>query len=246
MSFRTTMFSSVLALAAAPSALAFPHCVDFDHPSSPGAWGCCGLVFTYGAVDFTTEAYDWGGTWTSGGSVAVEDHDGDGDQELWFNNVNVSVDMPDLLPPVGPKRVRIIYEDHGGSVNLRVNGLHLAVSDFSTIAPDAFHSVGVHYVHTVLSSTIGMTRGRIVLRSIDGACIDDLAFGGQELLVDPVCGANPCTQPGDVNGDFQTNFDDLLLVLAAYGQQGFLDEDLDADDDVDFDDVLVVLSECGQ
>ena len=47
---------------------------------------------------------------------------------------------------------------------------------------------------------------------------------------------------GDVDGDRRVDFDDLLLVLAAWGSCEGCPEDLNGDGVVDFDDVLLVLS----
>jgi plastocyanin len=48
--------------------------------------------------------------------------------------------------------------------------------------------------------------------------------------------------PGDVNGDRQVNFDDLLVLAANYNQpaQSFVQGDLTVDGQVNFDDLLVL------
>jgi len=58
--------------------------------------------------------------------------------------------------------------------------------------------------------------------------------------------ATTCTDPdvpGDVNGDGEVGFDDLLAILSAWGPCGApCDEDLNGDGEVGFDDVLEVLA----
>jgi phospholipase/lecithinase/hemolysin len=70
---------------------------------------------------------------------------------------------------------------------------------------------------------------------------------GHALLGD--CAADllaPAGVPGDVNGDWLVGFDDLLLVLSAWGPcAGACPEDLDGDGAVGFDDLLIVLANWG-
>ena len=70
----------------------------------------------------------------------------------------------------------------------------------------------------------------------------EVAIDGVKMRSDYSC--EQCD--GDVDGDADVDFDDLLAILSAYG--GACDdcpEDLDDDDDVDFDDLLIVLSNYG-
>ncbi len=55
------------------------------------------------------------------------------------------------------------------------------------------------------------------------------------------CDSQPC--PGDLTGDGQRDFDDLLVVLAAYGVNG--GGDIDGDGDTDFDDLVALLNVYG-
>ncbi|MHC4809543.1 MAG: hypothetical protein ACYTEV_04175, partial [Planctomycetota bacterium] len=55
-------------------------------------------------------------------------------------------------------------------------------------------------------------------------------------------GATPC--PGDLDGNGEVGFDDLLAVLAAFGGAG-PDGDANGDGAVDFDDLLLVLATFG-
>ncbi|MHC5115376.1 MAG: hypothetical protein ACYTGP_13220, partial [Planctomycetota bacterium] len=54
-----------------------------------------------------------------------------------------------------------------------------------------------------------------------------------------------CACDGDIDGDGEVGFDDLLGVLAAWGPCGACDEDLDGDGEVGFQDLLIVLSAWG-
>jgi len=59
-------------------------------------------------------------------------------------------------------------------------------------------------------------------------------------------GANttpPC--PEDLDGDGTVDFDDLLGVLASFGECAGCPSDFDVDGDVDFDDLLLVLAVFG-
>ena len=50
---------------------------------------------------------------------------------------------------------------------------------------------------------------------------------------------------GDVDGDGDVDFQDLLLLLGAWGECGVEDpcpEDLDEDGDVDFNDLLLLIA----
>ena len=70
-----------------------------------------------------------------------------------------------------------------------------------------------------------------------------------EAAVDAIqmSGALGCEEScsGDVDGSGDVGFDDVLLILAAWGPCEGCPEDLDGDDDVDFDDLLIALAGWG-
>lgn len=64
-----------------------------------------------------------------------------------------------------------------------------------------------------------------------------------DLVLEPILPAPPCD--GDVNGSGEVGFDDVLDVLAAWGECGGCPEDLDDDGFVGFGDLLIVLGAWG-
>ncbi len=71
--------------------------------------------------------------------------------------------------------------------------------------------------------------------SIVEAAVDDF------LVIAPDCSQTGCA--GDVDGDGDTDFDDLVTLLAAYGVGN--GGDLDGDNDTDFDDLVTLLGDYG-
>jgi hypothetical protein len=63
-------------------------------------------------------------------------------------------------------------------------------------------------------------------------------FGVHDMDVPELC-------MGDLDGDADVDFDDLLRVLAAWGPCGDCPEDLTGDDFVGFDDLLRLLADWG-
>ncbi len=57
----------------------------------------------------------------------------------------------------------------------------------------------------------------------------------------PSEGAGGC--PGDLDGDSDTDFDDMVILLGSYGVNA--NGDLDGDNDTDFDDLFILLSDYG-
>jgi hypothetical protein len=77
--------------------------------------------------------------------------------------------------------------------------------------------------------TVGdLGSGSYVEAAVDGVKVDSL-----------ICIVNV---PGDVNGDFDVNIDDLLSVINAWGPCAGCPQDLDDDGDVDIDDLLAVIN----
>ena len=57
--------------------------------------------------------------------------------------------------------------------------------------------------------------------------------------------ARPASCGGDVTGDGQVNFGDILAILSAWGPCKACPEDIDNNGVVNFGDLLVVLAEWG-
>ena len=99
-----------------------------------------------------------------------------------------------------------------------------------------------------------MSRPRWPARSSCGSCTTRPLIGAARrsrpaIWVDNITavGASPI---GDLDGDGDVDFDDLNILLAAYGTSfgdpGYnADADLDGDGDVDFDDLNILLANYG-
>jgi hypothetical protein len=236
------------AMAAATSSFA-QVCSDFDPPSM-GAWGCCGgPVFASDGISYTTEPFVFAGGGGTGGGMAtiVGSCNGAPGHSLWLSNIRVAPDISDYFSSPGVRRVKFFYDDFGGSVNLRVNGvLASAFDDFADIPGAFFAGVGANL--TVVAVWTGVSwRGTVTIEALPGDCLADVAIGGQELCIDDVCAESPCGPcPEDVDGDGVVGFADLLAVLAApWGPCGGCPEDVTGDGAVGFPDLLAILAGWG-
>ena len=76
--------------------------------------------------------------------------------------------------------------------------------------------------------------------------LDDIGFAGTDWGVELYFGGEvslPC--PTDLDGDGDTDFNDILIVLSNFGSDGSAGGDADEDGDVDFNDLINLLSAFG-
>jgi hypothetical protein len=78
---------------------------------------------------------------------------------------------------------------------------------------------------------------------VAGASLYDYFCFDQGFWIRAVPKAQPC--PGDLDGDGEVGFGDLLAVLSAWGPCDACPEDIDANGNVGFSDVLLVLATWG-
>jgi hypothetical protein len=244
---RTFLGATVCAASLLATTAAHAQCVDFDPPGA-GAWPCCGATFVSDGVEFHTDAFTWtSGIVTAGGNATIVNQcNNQPGHSLWTNNIMVSPKIEHYYGVPEVRRMRFFYEDFGGNVNLRVNGmLAFTFNEFFNIPAGFFNPVGVQLITPPPVWTGSSWRGEVILDALPGFCIHDLAFGGQELCVDDVCANDPCGCPEDLNGDGNVGFGDVLAIIGAWGPCAGCPEDLDGSGSADFGDILAVLAAWG-
>jgi hypothetical protein len=180
----------------------------------------CSQPRATGFEDMTVEQrFGPGGTFASGGA-AFEVLGGDGyarvddagaaggtGLELEVNNVLLDVSFGG---PVGALTVR--YGDHGGTVQLEIDGISRTVGGFEELDGATFGDVGVSVVEDV-----DLPVGTV---SLDGR-IESFAIGGQELWIDDVSGVSICPNLSIASPTHRFDEDGGRLVLTAeVGNEG--------------------------
>ena len=156
-------------------------CVDFEDPGLGSVYNS-GMTFTDSGADVIVGPFQWSnGVWTSMGNAEIVDSAagwcdaGGSDQELLVNNVNVEFVFPASID----NGLTILFAEHGGNVNLMINGIHMNRPNFG----DMPLSIGGVNVTCVGPGCAGGGQGELKL---EGA-INEFYFGGQEYCVDDIC-----------------------------------------------------------
>ncbi len=157
-------------------------CVDFEDPALGSTYNV-GMTFTDSGADVTGAPFEWsGGTWTNNGYAEIVlaaggwcDAGGSA-QELLINNINMDFVFPALVE----NGLTVAFAEHGGNVNISINGDHKNVEDF--ISVDSTFVGGVYVTCTGPGCT-GSGQGTLTL---DGT-ITQFSIGGQEFCIDDVC-----------------------------------------------------------
>ncbi|MCP3903939.1 MAG: hypothetical protein GY715_09925 [Planctomycetes bacterium] len=244
---RTILATTAGAACLTGAPVAHAQCVDFDPPGA-GAWGCCGATFISDGVEFQTGPFTWtSGIVTAGGDATIVNAcNGVGGHSLWTNNITVSPKIEHFYGVPEVRQMRFYYEDFGGNVNLRVNGLlAFSFNEFFAIPAGFFNPAGVQLITPPPVWTGSSWRGEVILEALPGHCIFDLALGGQELCVDDICANDPCLPCPDLDGDGLVGFGDVLAIIAAWGPCAGCPQDLNNDNVVGFGDILVVIGAWG-
>ncbi len=155
-------------------------CVDFEDPALGSVYNV-GMTFTDSGADVTGRPFEWYPTgWTSGGYAEIVLAAGGCDaggsnQELLINNIN----MEFVFPAAIDNGLTILFAEHGGNVNMSINGVHKNEPDFSSMVG----SIGGVNVSCTGPGCTGGGQGELKL---EGA-ITQFYIGGQEFCIDDVC-----------------------------------------------------------
>ena len=166
--------TALLAAFASPAAAICP--MDMEAPS-PGSSAGVGPLVTLpdGVVSLTP----FNGTFFGGIATIVVSNYAGGSvvQEMNLNNINFRVQA---TPAV--ETATFEYADLGGTTNLMVNGVWLALADLS-MAPAMMGGVNV----TVTRFAIPGGHNGTVTLTANTSPINRFAVGGQEFFIDDVC-----------------------------------------------------------
>ena len=166
-----------LAMFAAMPAMGAIINVDFeDLPIT--TYGCCGVVFTSGGVNFVTDQFQYeGGTWTPNGAVNVITTAGCGVRKvLWTGNANIIFDISGM--PL--RRLELDFGEYGGNLNVEINGTFKNIDQMMAI--DNYNwgpATGPAISHVTL------TGGNCGTLKVEGE-ITSFSIGGQEFEIDNV------------------------------------------------------------
>ena len=175
---------------------------------------------------------DGGQSWTA--PLRVNDDPTGNGAYQWFGTMSVAPDG----------RIDVVWNDtRNGAATL--SELYYA---YSIDAGDSF-SAGVP-VSPVFDSTLGYpVQNKIgdyyqmVSDAVGAGLAYSATFNGEQDVYYLRLRPNAC--PADLTDDGQVAFDDLLQLLAAWGECAGCPEDLDGDGVVSFGDVLEILTEWG-
>jgi hypothetical protein len=154
-------------------------CVDFEDPTLGSVYHLFDTFADSGA-DVTGRHFEWYPSgWTSGGYAEIVLPDwcdaGGSGQDLLINNINMEFDFPAAIS----KGLKILFAEHGGNVNLGVNGIQKNVENFVDL-------VGLVAGVNVTCTGPGCTGGGQGELKLEGA-INEFYIGGQEFCIDNVC-----------------------------------------------------------
>jgi len=156
-------------------------CVDFEDPAA-GTLIYVGTTVTDSGADVTGVPFQWSnGIWTNNGNaeIVLADaawcHAGGTGQELLVNNINVEIEWPAALA----NGLTVLFAEHGGNVNLGVNGAHANAENFDGL-------VGMLGGVVVSCSGPGCTGGGLAQLKLEGT-VNQFYIGGQEFCIDDVC-----------------------------------------------------------
>jgi hypothetical protein len=138
-----------------------------------------GEGFTSDGMTTMGAEYFWSGggsTLTGVATVMNTGQAGGAGNEIWFNNINLNFSYA-VQPLAG---VSLMFGDHGGDVNLSINGILKNVDDFSVLNGTTIGGVTVFVTGT---STFGSI--------IAIGPVSSFGIGGQELAIDNIIGCVP-------------------------------------------------------
>jgi hypothetical protein len=153
-------------------------CLDFDSLKA-GTVYAVGTTFADAGIDLTVQPFQWSnGTWTSGGSVRVDNQTQAGytGLDLNLNNANLRFHLDSCVD-----HLTLLFGEYGGNVNIEINGDFRNTLDLKDIDGATVGGVKVAVL------MLGRNKGRLELTGP----IDRFALGGQELWIDHVC-PDPC------------------------------------------------------
>ncbi|MCK4250969.1 hypothetical protein KAX97_05955 [candidate division WOR-3 bacterium] len=150
-------------------------CVDFEQQTLNTVHHV-GNQFIDSGVQITIQSFQWdNGQWTNGGHAEIGNllRAGHMGQEIAVNNVNLQFKFGGPL-----ERLSLFFGEHGGNLNIRVNGDFRNFANFANINAATIGGVTVSVVNGH-----GHDKGSLEL----SGTIDSFEIGGQELWIDHVC-----------------------------------------------------------
>ena len=152
-------------------------------------------------------------------------------------------------PLDGYTQSRILYAGPFSQSSRVLGTVHLSYDDGVTwpIRKTIYPGPYAYSVQTVIDcQTIGVLFERDGYQHISLARFDLewLTDGGDTVLGKAECRDDAC--PGDIDGNLEVGFSDLILLLNAWGPCSGCPEDLDADDNVGFADLSLLLAAWGR
>lgn len=135
-------------------------------------------IFVENNVRVSAEFFSWGDGRGTFGRAFVQLQE-NGQQAVWFNNINLKFNFADL--DFTPDQVTFLAGDFGGFENLAVNDLPVSVIEFRSSTTEREIAPGVTFVYTPAAA--GSTFGVGTLRGN----IRNFTVGGQEFLLLNVC-----------------------------------------------------------
>jgi hypothetical protein len=206
-----------------------------DDPGNP--FGIDLLVFgNTGFIDAEWPLGVVGGLFgADGGSIEVS-----ADGENWELIEGISADA--MFPPLGYLDAGP-YDETAGSVE----------SDFTlpvdpALTMDDFISLMHEEVVALYDGSgggAGIDLAAVGLRAISYVRITNPADAIEAIEIDAFADVAATGQPGDVDGDGDVDFSDLLALLSAWGPCGGCPADFDGDGVVAFSDLLILLASWG-
>ncbi|PXF57736.1 MAG: hypothetical protein C4B59_14670 [Candidatus Methanogaster sp.] len=135
---------------------------------------CVGDTFTTSGVPVVVEPFQRSdGTWPSDGHATVENGGQAGGSGNEMNTNNVNLDFG-IGAPI--KSLSLLFGEHGGNLNIEINGDFRNCNNFADI-----NGLGIGEVHVSVSG-LGNDTGRLTLTGT----IEQFTLGGQELWIDDV------------------------------------------------------------
>ena len=150
------------------------NCVDFEG-STVGTKYYNGDTLFEQTTRMDMKPFVWSnGTPTSNGVMTVTNGGlaGHSGKDVNLNNITVSFKFP-----VKPSALILYYGEHGGNINVEINGILENVQDFSDIDGKVIGGV------TVTLTSVSGPKGVLNLQGR----ITSFSIGGQELWIDHIC-----------------------------------------------------------
>ena len=200
-------------------------CIDFEDLRLGAVFGV-GDTFVADLAGFQAKitgrpfTYSGGGM-TVGGSARVEAGGNAGHlgQEMAVNNILLDFDFG------GPvDGLMLDFGEHGGNLNIMINGAFVNFEDFQDI--DGTTIGGVHV--SVPSGGMGHDSGTLKLQGT----VEQFAIGGQEFWIDHICPCEPVVQRDCID------FEDLIATKEYFVGDMFLADNTGLQANIDVEDFL--------